>query len=305
MQLLRVSIRGMVAGLALSSFFCVVPMQAQLTLPKDGEKLPSFEVATIKPAAPSARETESNWVPQPLMENVPLSQIIRDAYDAHSDAQLIGGPQALLDQRFDLRTKIDAEDIAKLKVMSPKDGSRRVRLMLQALLRDRFQLKMHVETRELPVYALVVAKGGPKLKLTATDSAPAPQTHAAAQPPSSPGHPPHRPPKGMHWMMGSGPNGTHMAVSGGTMKELAAALTGQEATEGRLVIDRTGLTGKYDWYLAWTPPRAQMESNGSSPVSDAPGLFTALRQQLGLKLESQKGPVQVVVIDHLEPPSPN
>jgi len=99
-----------------------------------------------------------------------------------------------------------------------------------------------------------------------------------------------------------------MDVSGGTMEELAAALTGQEATEGRLVIDRTGLTGKYDWHLEWTPAGAQMESNGmggSSPHSDAPALFTALREQLGLRLESQKGPVQVVVIDHLAPPSPN
>lgn len=107
--------------------------------------------------------------------------------------------------------------------------------------------------------------------------------------------------------MGSSSEWAHMDVSGGTMEELAAALTGREETGGRLVIDRTGLTGKYDWYLAWTPPQAQMESkaNGSSPGADAPGLFTALREQLGLKLESQKGPVQVVVIDRLEPPTPN
>ena len=81
---------------------------------------------------------------------------------------------------------------------------------------------------------------------------------------------------------------------------------GRKRPEGALVIDRTGLTGKYDWYLAWTPARHKWNrSHGRSPVSDAPGLFTAIREQLGLKLESQKGPVQVVVIDHLEPPTPN
>jgi uncharacterized protein (TIGR03435 family) len=299
----------MLAGLALSNLFFLLPMQAQLILPKSGETLPTFEVATIKPAPADAHMTRENWVSEgPQMDNVALGAIIRDAYDAHSKAQLVGGPQALLEQRFDLRTRIDPADIAKLKTISPNERSRRVRLMLQALLRDRFQLKMHVETRELPAYALVVAKGGPKLKPTAPpDSMPASQTQAVTHTPGSPGHPSPRPPKGMHWSMGSSSKWAHMDVSGGTMEELAAALTGREETRGRLVIDRTGLTEKYDWYLAWTPPQAQMESkaNDSSHGPDAPGLFTALREQLGLRLESQKGPVQVVVIDHLAPPSPN
>ncbi len=303
MRLLKV-----VAGLALSGLFCLMPMQAQLVLAKDGETLPTFEVATIKPAPADAHMTRENWVSEgPQMDNVVLSEIIREAYDAHSKAQLVGGPQALLEQHFDLRTKIDPADIAKLKTMSPNDRSRRVRLMLQALLRDRLHMKIHVETRELPVYALVVAKGGPKLKPTAPpDSTPEPQTHDVTQPQGTPGNPP-RPPKGMHWSMGSSSQWAHMNVSGGTMGELAAALTGREESGGRLVIDRTGLTGSYDWYLAWTPPQAEMDSkaNGSSHAPDAPGLFTALREQLGLRLESQKGPVQVVVIDHLEPPTPN
>jgi hypothetical protein len=153
----------MVAGLALSNLLFLLPMQAQLILPKSGETLPSFEVATIKPAPADAHMTRENWVSEgPQMDKIALGEIIRDAYDAHSKAQLVGGPQALLDQRFDLRTKIDPADVAKLKTISPNERSRRVRLMLQALLRDRFQLKMHVETRELPAYALMVAKGGPK-----------------------------------------------------------------------------------------------------------------------------------------------
>lgn len=183
--------------------------------------------------------------------------------------------------------------------------------MMQALLRDRFQLKMHVELRQLPVYALVVAKGGPKLQPTAAATMPAPKTHAAAQPPDLPGqmrHLPHRPPKGMNWLMQESSTRAEMSVAGGTMDQLAATLTGQEETEGRLVIDKTGLTGKYDWYLEWRPAEAEMDTkgdDGSSPDFNVPGLFTALREQLGLRLEQQKGPVQVVVIDRLEPPSPN
>src|SRR5690348_2733082 len=140
MRLLRMSAYRIVAGLALSSLFCLMPMQGQLILPKEGETLPSFEVATVKPAPADAHMTRENWVSEgPQMDNVVLSEIIRDAYDAHSKAQLVGGPQALLEQRFDLRTRIDPADIAKLKTISPNERSRRVRLMLQALLRDRFQ----------------------------------------------------------------------------------------------------------------------------------------------------------------------
>jgi uncharacterized protein (TIGR03435 family) len=169
---------------------------------------------------------------------------------------------------------------------------------------------MHVETRDLPVFALLVAKGGPKLQ-TAAPPAPgtAPEQAATAQPPGLPDQLPQRPPKGTSMMRVTSTK-AEMTVSGGTMEQLASMLSGQEETEEHVVIDKTGLTGKYDWYLTWTPADAQMGAqqkgaDGSPSGPDAPGLFTALQEQLGLRLEAQKGPVQVVVIDQLEAPSPN
>jgi len=301
-----------VPGLAGLSLLCLLPLRAQqLTLPQNGEALPTFEVDTIKPAAPDAPGSRVQWTPDGYrMDNVPLSLIIRDAFDARSDAQLIGGPQALLDRHFDLQAKMDAKDAAQMKALSRDDGQRRMDLMMQALLRDRFQLKMHVETRVLPVYALVVAKGGPKLQPTAP-AAPAPATDPDAGPPPPPGMsgpmPRHLPPGSS--MMRISSNRAEASVSGGTMQQLASMLTGQEEIGSRLIVDKTGLTGKYDWYLAWTPASARVgtEPKGAdgSSDSDAPGLLTALQEQLGLRLEAQKAPVQVIVIDHLEPPSPN
>src|SRR6185437_13020604 len=298
-------------GLALSISLYVLPTSAQLLLPKDGETLPTFEVATIKPASKDANGSMSQWTPDGFrVDNFTLSQIIRGAYGAQSHAQLVGGPQALLDQHFDVMAKMDPEDMAKYKALSRDDKRRQMDLMLQALLRDRFHLKMHVETRELPIFALAVDKGGPKLQPTAAASpAPTPEPGEAASLPAMPKSMPHRLPPGSMMERMSGTS-AEMSVGGGTMEQLAQMLTGQEAVQERLVIDKTGLKGKYDWYLKWTPAEAEMAaaskgSDGSSPVSDAPGLLTAVREQLGLKLEPSKGPVLIVVIDHLEPPSPN
>lgn len=309
MRLLRMSRCGVVAGVALLSLFGVAPMRAQLTLPQNGETLPTFEVATIKPSQPDTHRMSIQSMPDGYrMENVELSLIIKNAYGANSDAQLIGGPQALLDKHFDVQTKMDANDAAQLKALSQDDRQRRMALMMQALLRDRFQLKMHVETRELPIYVLVVAKGGPKLQPTApAASEPAPELGTGTQPIQLPDQPLHRPPHGS-WVMRMSSTKAEMSVSGGTMERLAQMLTVWESAEGRVVFDRTGLAGKYDWHLEWTPEgmgMAQKGADGSTPESDAPGLFTALQEQLGLRLEPQKGQVQVVVIDHLEAPSPN
>lgn len=308
--MLRTPLFRAVAGLSLLALLCAAPLHAQLTLPKEGEALPSFEVATIKPAAKGSNNSMSQWMPDgERVDNFPLGQIIRNAYGANSDSQLVGGPRALLDQHFDVLAKMDPEDVAKYKAMSRKDQQRYMALMMQALLRDRFHLKMHVEMRQLPVYDLVVAKGGPKLQPTAAAApAPAPEPGAAGQPPDVPKTMPHRLPPGSMMMRMSGTS-AEMSVGGGTMDQLAEMLTGQEAVNGRLVINKTGLAGKYDWYLKWTPEEAVMAGakgdDGRPPDSDAPGLLTAVREQLGLKLEASKGPVQIVVIDHLEPPSPN
>jgi uncharacterized protein (TIGR03435 family) len=236
-----------VAGLAVLGLFCVVPMRAQLILPQDSETLPSFEVATVKPTAPDARGMRIQWMPDGYrMDNVQLSLIIRNAYGAHSDAQLVGGPEPLLDKHFDVQGKMDASDAAQLKAMSRDERQRRMALMMQALLRDRFQLKMHVEIGELPRYALMVARGGPRLQPAAPPTpVPAPEPGAGAQPPDLPDQVPHRPPEGSSMMRVSSTK-AEISVSGGTMEQLATMLTGQGETGGRVIIDRTGLTGKYD-----------------------------------------------------------
>lgn len=296
--------RGIV-GLVVLGLPGLLPLGAQLVLPREGESLPSFEVATIKPSPADAYMMRVQPMPDGYrLDNVPLGEIIRDAYGAVSSAQLVGGPQALLDKHFDVFAKMDAEEAAQYKALSHDDQERRMNLMMQALLRDRFQLKMHVETRELPVYALVLAKGGAKLQPTQPDPSPAPEETPAldAPPPEMPKHLPRKPPRGA-WMMQMNAKGAEWSVSGGTMEQLAGVLTGQSDFGGRLVIDKTGLTGKYDWYLEWTP--AGLGANSGDSDATAPGLVTALQEQMGLKVEAQKAPVQIVVIDRLEPPSPN
>ena len=319
MRLLRNPVSRVFAGLAVLGLLSLLPIHAQLTLPRDGETLPTFEVATIKPTPAGTRMMRIQWMPDGYrVENVTLRQIIRNAYGANSDAQLVGGPQALLDQSFDVEARMDPAEAARLKTLSRDDKQREMALMMQSLLRDRFQLKMHVETRELPTYDLVVAKGGPKLQATApvAPAAPAPPPPPGADPSAPPAPPtppdlstplPHKPTHGMT-MMRATSTGVEMSVSAGTMDELAQMLTPQEEVGGRLIVDKTGLAGKYDYYLDWTPAAAEMApkgADGTPSASDAPGLFTALQEQLGLKLEPSKGPVQIVVIDHLEPPSPN
>jgi uncharacterized protein (TIGR03435 family) len=160
--------------------------------------------------------------------------------------------------------------------------------MQQALLADRFKLKVHFETRLLPIYALVVAKGGPKLK--ASEMNPANRAEMA---------------KPAFLQVRSG----RVAGAGTTIGMLAEVLERQDEVgnspggRGRIVVDKTNLSGRYDWTLHWTP--WQDLSSGELSDSKGPSLFTALQEQLGLKLEPAKGKVEVVVIDHIDLPSEN
>jgi uncharacterized protein (TIGR03435 family) len=171
--------------------------------------------------------------------------------------------------------------------------------MIQALLADRFKLTMHHETRELPEYVLVVAKNGPKIhEATPGDT----YSNGLKLRDGTPGGP------GLVQMSPG-----HVAAQATTMDFFIHVLQQQLGTT---VVDQTGLTGKYDIILDWTPepnqvpggvPSAAQQGPGAAPVPDSPGpsVFTAIEEQLGLKLESQKGPVDVLVIDHVEPPSEN
>jgi uncharacterized protein (TIGR03435 family) len=193
--------------------------------------------------------------------------------------RILGAPDWAKSDKFDIAAKVDSSDVAELQKLSQYQRG----LMLQALLVDRFKMVIHAETRELPVFALVIAKNGPKLKEATPED------------------------KGMMRLTRG------MLVGQGIpITFLANMLMHQSELEGRTVLDKTGLTGKYEVTLQWTPedqtlPGPADGAQATAPPSDAsgPSIYTALQEQLGLKLESTKGPVEFLVIDHIEQPSPN
>jgi uncharacterized protein (TIGR03435 family) len=226
-----------------------------------------------------------------------LRELIRAAHGLREDAQIAGGPGWVGADRFDVEGKAAADS-------SPAQ----VQAMLKALLVDRFKLTAHTESRQLPLYALVMAKSdgkmGPRLRRSGTECAPI--TVPAELGPAPPPPPP--PPAGAplplvaRTVMRCG----SMLVAGMvsaraiTMEQFIVRLS---AFVGRPVIDRTGLTGDFDLDLSYTP---ESPTRGAIGVAaDGPSIFTALQEQLGLKLDSQRGPVDVFVIDRAERPTPD
>jgi uncharacterized protein (TIGR03435 family) len=177
--------------------------------------------------------------------------------------QISGGPAWLATDRFDINAKASGD-----RTLTADQK----REMLRALLEDRFHLKVHRKVKEQSVYSLVVAKGGPKLKTSSADEQ-----------------------SGM--TLGSKGQTLEMRFSKWNMARLAGQISGNE---GRKVVDKTGLSGEYDFTLSYLDDRRAVGGQ-----EDGPSLFTALQEQLGLKLESQKGPVEVLVIDHADKPSEN
>lgn len=234
---------------------------------------PHFEVAAIKPSKPDSQG--QNWrgsADRILIENYTLRRLIRSAYGLKTDSQVLGGPDWIDKQAFDISAKIDDAEISRMKAMDWPAKHREQNTMLQSLLKERFGLKAHLEQRTMPVYALVVAKSGPKLTPTS------PATAA----------------KGNNINTNNG----RMTASAISMDVFADDLAYQRETGGRMVLNRTGLTGEYDFKLDWA------EDNGDGTQADPalPSLFTALQEQLGLKLESQKGSVDVIVVESAAKP---
>lgn len=282
---------------------------ASLTVAAAQSPAPAFEVVSIKPNHADDGRVMVRIAPGGRFEaqNVTVRFLLQDAYGV-KDSQIVGAPGWIDSEHFNIDAKADDSSAGD----ASKDGQGKAdrdkqqaqfRLMMQAMLADRFKLVLHHDTKELSEYALVVAKNGPKLK----------ETTAAAMDPVSAGPPP-RPgpdapmPKGSIRMMGRG----DLTVAGVGLGQFADVLSRQI---GQIVVDKTGLKGEYDFTLKWTPDEGQGQmfrgaggppSDGAPPPDAAgPSIFTALQEQLGLKLESQKGPVDVLVIDHLERPSEN
>jgi uncharacterized protein (TIGR03435 family) len=287
---------------ALLAVLAVAPaLRAQIVVPGKGDTLPSFEVDTVKPSSKdlgSSFHVHIWWDDNTYRtENTTLRTLIRTAFNVGSDAQLSGGPDELLDSRFDLSAKIGDEDYARMKELSDDDRDRTMHLMLEALLADRFGLKVHTETRELPVFNLVPDKGGPKLQPIA-DPAPAP---AGAMPdPSTGAAPAAKPSRNVSTHISH--NQATMTASDADVESLVSMLNRQPELGGRIVVDKTGLAGKYNYTLQWS---VQHPNATADPDADGPPLLTALKEQLGLRLEPSKGSVEVVIVDAVSAPTPN
>jgi uncharacterized protein (TIGR03435 family) len=275
---------------------------AHLVRAQSRDPVPSFEVATVKPNRTDDGSSHV-WRRDGRFEvqNLTLKQIIVIAYALQSDALISGSADALLAQHYDINAKVDDQQEAAMSKMSYDERRGQTAVMLQSLLAERFNLKVHWRERELPVYVLVVAKDGPKFKPFA------PQTAAAVASPQQTA----RSVGQVGFSLNVNSQGAKLAATGEPINALARMLANQKEVEGRSVIDRTGLDGKYDYTMHWTPEQSSQTPGGgdnglSQPVgADGPPLFTALQDQLGLKLRAEKGEVETIVVDHVERPSEN
>lgn len=225
---------------------------------------PSFEVATVKPADPNETGNFIVGGHRIVIESQTVNDLISFAYAVHRE-QVVDGPAWLGTERFDIDGQADLPGVANLH---------QVQEMLQKLLEDRFDLKLHRDKRNLSIYAIKVTKGGPKLAHSAEN---------AYGLPTQSGH-------------GQGSQ-QQRKFTNNSMSDFAL---GMQAYLDRPVVDETGLSGRYDFTLKWTP-----DTSVTSEANAAPGIFTAVQEQLGLKLEATKGLVDVLVIEHIEKPSPN
>lgn len=228
------------------------------------------------------------------MTNLALRRLILIAYGIQ-DHQLLGVPPWIDSEHYDIQAKAGGNT-----TVQQMEGP-----LLQDLLRERFKLMLHREMRQLPVYELAVAKGAAKLQ-SSKDGSCTPYSLDSPPPPPTQGEP-RTPFCGLH----SGVDGLNRTLDGKgvTMTALATNLSRTyNSLLGRNVIDRTGLTGTFDIHLTWAmDPLTASADAGAAPPPDVtgPSIVTALREQLGLKLESARGPVEVLVIDHVERPSAN
>ena len=239
-----------------------------------------YDVATVKPAKDPAGGWALDYQGDTLRGmNVSLLYVVKFAFGTYEDYRIVGAPKWLNSTTYDISAKIDAPTMDALKKLPREQRIRALEQMLQDLLSERFQFAAHREKKELPVYFLVVGKNGPKLPDAKPD-----------------------------------PNGPNNAYWGGSvMRDGVVTTTAHNmTTEGlanylkapmsRTVLDKTGLTGTYEFTLRYMPDNAPQPQSGGA---DAPYLSTALPEQLGLKLEPGKGPVEIIVIDHIEKPSGN
>jgi uncharacterized protein (TIGR03435 family) len=242
-----------------------------------------FDVVSVKMHPPDTHESRMQLTPDGIrLTNLPVQDLIVQSYGLVLSDQVVGLPSWTNSQRFDIEAKVAAADIAAFHKLTLDQ----IRSMGGPLLTDRFKFAGHEEKKELPFYALVVAKGGSKLRpSTLSDQDSNARTGVIGMRHASNAN--------------GGPN--QLTATGVAMTRLASALSQQGL--GRVVLDGTNLTGRYDFKLTWASDTTAADTDSTDP--SAPSIFTAVSDQLGLKLEPQKGPVPVLVIDHIEEPSLN
>src|SRR5215469_804831 len=228
----------------------------------------AFEVASIKPADPDARGTSSHTDRRFMtMKNWTLKRLVMRAFGVQ-DYQVTGGPNWLDTYRFDINAKVDE---AEPELHGP-EGQERLKAMLESLLGERFEFQFHRETKQLPIYNLVAAKSG--FKLTAVKDTGSSSTNS---------------------------NNGRLTCKGVSMPGFAVFLS---STMERPVLDATGVPGVFDFKLEWSTQDGAAKAPDANEVA-GPSIFTALQEQLGLKLESTKGLVEIIVVDHAEKPTEN
>jgi len=226
---------------------------------------PDWEVVTIRLADPNDRVSHINIEGRRVMvEHEPVEAILKFAYGVQ-DSQIVGGPEWMKTERWDVSGVPDAAD---------KPNLPQLQSMMRKLLTERFGLKLHREQREMPVFALMVAKGGPKMEESTGNPDAGPSSDGVVS------------------------NGieTHQYTNA-SMPDLALMLT---IYGDRPIVDQTGLLGRYSFQLRWTHDETQTTAPDAPP-----GLFTAMQEQIGLKLKPMRAPADVLVVDAVERPSAN
>jgi uncharacterized protein (TIGR03435 family) len=271
----------MLRPILLSFALATLPLSAQdhvKNMPANAD--PAFEVSTIKPANPENTGKDFSFEGRIFYaRNYNVEDLIALGYGMHAK-QISGEPRWFATTLYDIDGIPDIEG---------RPSPRQKYLMIQKLLADRFQLTFHYEKRELPIYTITVAKGGPKLTPSDAD-------------PDDPGW--------FQWQHHLG----DLRVTNMTISDFTVWF--QKNVTDRPLVDRTGLTGRYNFALAWTPSESEFPqfriTGGFNPSPAAtdnskalPGLSRAFEEQLGLKLQAIKAPVNMMVIDHAERPNPN
>ena len=209
-------------------------------------------------------------------ENRSVRDMIKYAYNIPSDSQVVGATGWIVSEHFDMVGTEDEELAQKLQTLPSPERSALMHELVKGVLRDRYGLQVQQKKVVLPVLALVPAHDGPKV--TATN-----------------------PSDGRTFFGIVGPTGS-LHARATSMNNLADRLTGIPEADGRLIVDRTGLPGKYDWTLRWSAGSMETATGETEPL---PPLFTALQEQLGLRLVPQKAEVDAILIEHVERPSAN